>query len=92
MNKVMASNKNSLHVHTSLRMSLLAPRSTIVHALGSRHSTRYVKYSSPIFRTSKRPHPVPTSVSFSSSVRLQMVAPHALWAGIKLHMLVVGVS
>ena len=66
------------HTHTSWRMSLLAPRSTMVQALGSRHSTRYVKYSSPIFRTSKRPHPVPMSDSFTSSVRLHIVAPHAL--------------
>ncbi len=63
---------------TSLRMSLLAPRKTIVHALGSLHFIKYVKYSSPIFLTSKRPQPVPTSLSCSSSVLLHMTAPHAL--------------
>ena len=35
-------------------------------------------YSSPIFLISNRPQPVPISSAFSSSVLLQMVAPHAL--------------
>ena len=50
----------------------------MVQAFGSAHSTRNVKYSSPYFRTSKSPHLLPTSLSFSSSVLLQTVAPHAL--------------
>ena len=63
---------------TSLSMSLLGPLSTTVHALGSLHWTRYVKYSSPILRTSNKPHPVPTSSSLNSSALWAMVAPHAL--------------
>ena len=35
-------------------------------------------HSSPILRTSKRPHSVPTSSSLSSSVLFTTVAPHAL--------------
>ena len=65
-------------IHTSFRISLLAPLRTMVQALGLLHSTRYVKYSSPIFRTSNKPQPVPTSDSLSSSVRLQITAPTAL--------------
>lgn len=38
---------------------------------------RKVKYSSPIFSISKRPHCVPTSDSWMSSTRLMMVAPVA---------------
>ena len=34
-------------------------------------------YSSPIFRISKRPQPVPTSSSFKSAVSLTIVAPVA---------------
>ena len=55
-------------VVTSFKMSLLAPLRTMVQAFGSLHSTRYTKYSSPCFLTSNRPHLVPTSLSFSSSV------------------------
>lgn len=36
-------------------------------------------YSSPTLRISKRPAPVPMSSSLISSVRLTMVAPHALY-------------
>ena len=39
---------------TSLRMSLLAPRSKIVQALGSWHPSMKVKYSSAILRTYKK--------------------------------------
>mmetsp|Transcript_13714 Transcript_13714/g.42884 ORF Transcript_13714/g.42884 Transcript_13714/m.42884 type:complete len:204 (+) Transcript_13714:543-1154(+) len=62
---------------TSLSTSFDAPRSRIVHALGASQSTKNVKYSSPIFATSKRPQPVPTSDSLSSSGRLTIVAPTA---------------
>ena len=61
----------------SLSTSLEAPRSRMVHALGASQSTIHVKYSSPIFCTSKRPQPVPMSFSVSSEVRWTMVAPHA---------------
>lgn len=60
------------------RISLLAPRSSTVQALGSRHSVTKVKYSSPICLTWNNPAPVPTSSSRSSSVRLAMRPPHAL--------------
>ncbi|TNN57325.1 hypothetical protein EYF80_032401 [Liparis tanakae] len=53
----------------------------MVQALGSLHSVTKVKYSSPIFFTSNRPAPVPTSSSRSSSVRLAIRAPHALRGG-----------
>ena len=39
------------------------PRRRIVQALGFLHFVRKVKYSSPIFRISNRPHFVPTSRS-----------------------------
>lgn len=45
--------------------------------LGFLHSVMKVKYSSPIFFTSNLPAAVPTSLSFSSSVRLAIVAPQA---------------
>lgn len=60
------------------RISLLAPLSRIVQALGSLQSVTKVKYSSPIFFTSNRPAPVPTSSSRNSSVLLAMRAPQAL--------------
>lgn len=60
------------------RISLLAPRSSTVQALGSLHSVTKVKYSSPICLTWNNPAPVPTSSSRSSSVRLAMRPPHAL--------------
>mmetsp|Transcript_37015 Transcript_37015/g.82278 ORF Transcript_37015/g.82278 Transcript_37015/m.82278 type:complete len:233 (+) Transcript_37015:882-1580(+) len=63
---------------TSLRMSLDAPRSTMLHALGSLQSTTQQKNSSPILITSNRPAPVPMSLSRISSVLCTMVAPHAL--------------
>ena len=53
------------------------PLSMTVQAFGFSHSVRKVKYSSPIFLISKRPHLVPTSSSFSSSGRWTMVAPTA---------------
>mmetsp|Transcript_19693 Transcript_19693/g.54980 ORF Transcript_19693/g.54980 Transcript_19693/m.54980 type:complete len:330 (+) Transcript_19693:290-1279(+) len=62
---------------TSFRMSLDAPRSKIVQALGSSQSTMKVKNSSPILTTSKRPALVPMSLSRISSVLCTMVAPHA---------------
>mmetsp|Transcript_9827 Transcript_9827/g.18353 ORF Transcript_9827/g.18353 Transcript_9827/m.18353 type:complete len:213 (+) Transcript_9827:511-1149(+) len=62
---------------TSLRISFDAPRRTTVHALGSLQSTMKVKKSSPILTTSKRPAPVPMSLSWISSVRWTMVAPVA---------------
>mmetsp|Transcript_14467 Transcript_14467/g.25314 ORF Transcript_14467/g.25314 Transcript_14467/m.25314 type:complete len:220 (+) Transcript_14467:102-761(+) len=61
----------------SFSTSLLPPRKSTVHAFGSLHSSRKTKYSSPILRTSKRPHPVPTSDSWISSGRDTMVAPVA---------------
>mmetsp|Transcript_23918 Transcript_23918/g.73796 ORF Transcript_23918/g.73796 Transcript_23918/m.73796 type:complete len:226 (+) Transcript_23918:96-773(+) len=62
---------------TSISTSFEPPRSRSVHALGSAHSSKNAKYSSPIFRTSNRPQPTPTSDSWTSSVREQIVAPHA---------------
>lgn len=63
---------------TSFKISLLAPRRTIVQALGSLQRVRNVKYSSPIFLISNRPHRVPTSLSCNSSVLFAIVAPTAL--------------
>mmetsp|Transcript_27198 Transcript_27198/g.108902 ORF Transcript_27198/g.108902 Transcript_27198/m.108902 type:complete len:238 (+) Transcript_27198:1722-2435(+) len=62
---------------TSLSTSLEPPRSRIVHALGSSQSSKNAKYSSPSFRTSKRPHFVPMSDSWISSGRDTTVAPTA---------------
>ncbi|KAF0772463.1 Uncharacterized protein FWK35_00001200 [Aphis craccivora] len=45
---------------TSFNISLLGPLSNIVQAFGLMHSVMNVKYSSPIFLTSKRPASVPT--------------------------------
>ncbi|KAH3662511.1 hypothetical protein OGAPHI_005763 [Ogataea philodendri] len=59
----------------SFKTSLDGPRNSTVHAPGSLHFTRNVKYSSPISFTSNRPHLVPTSDSFRSSTRFTMVAP-----------------
>lgn len=67
-----------MHTHTSFKISLLAPRRTIVQALGSLQRVRNVKYSSPIFFISNRPHRVPTSLSCNSSVLFAIVAPTAL--------------
>mmetsp|Transcript_601 Transcript_601/g.2479 ORF Transcript_601/g.2479 Transcript_601/m.2479 type:complete len:221 (-) Transcript_601:965-1627(-) len=61
----------------SFKISLLAPRRTTVHALGSLQSTMKVKYSSPIFSTLNKPAPVPMSDSRSSSTRETTVAPAA---------------
>ena len=61
----------------SFKMSLLAPRRTMVHALGSSQSTMNVKYSSPIFSTLNKPAPVPISDSRISSTLDTMVAPAA---------------
>lgn len=63
------------------RISLLAPLRRIVQALGSLQSVMNVKYSSPIFLISNRPAPVPTSSSLSSSGRLTIRAPQALFEG-----------
>lgn len=52
---------------TSFKTSLEAPRSSMVHALGSLQSTMKVKNSSPIFWTSNRPALVPMSLSLISS-------------------------
>merc|ERR1719261_1589527 len=60
---------------SSLSTSRLPPRSSTVHALGSAHSSKKAKYSSPILRTSNRPQPVPMSLSWISSQRETMVAP-----------------
>ena len=61
----------------SLRISFEGPRRRIVHALGTLHFRIKVKYSSPIFSISKRPHWVPMSDSWRSSTRLTIVAPVA---------------
>mmetsp|Transcript_15616 Transcript_15616/g.28389 ORF Transcript_15616/g.28389 Transcript_15616/m.28389 type:complete len:241 (-) Transcript_15616:680-1402(-) len=61
----------------SFSTSLLPPRSIMVHALGSLHSSKKAKYSSPILRISKRPQFVPMSLSWISSVRDTIVAPVA---------------
>ena len=50
---------------------------TFIEALGSLYPSIKVKYSSPIFLTSKSPAAVPISSSLISSVRLTIVAPHA---------------
>lgn len=73
--------RQALQSHASsltAKISLLAPLRRMVQALGSLHSMTKVKYSSPIFFTSNRPAPVPTSSSRSSSVLLAIRAPHAL--------------
>mmetsp|Transcript_16990 Transcript_16990/g.50708 ORF Transcript_16990/g.50708 Transcript_16990/m.50708 type:complete len:257 (-) Transcript_16990:1009-1779(-) len=62
---------------TSFSTSLLAPRNTTLHALGSLQSTMKVKNSSPILRTSNSPARVPMSDSRISSGRCTMVAPVA---------------
>lgn len=62
----------------SFKISLLAPLSKIVQALGSLQFTKKQKYSSPSFLISNKPHLVPISDSCNSSVRLTMVAPQAL--------------
>mmetsp|Transcript_12408 Transcript_12408/g.29541 ORF Transcript_12408/g.29541 Transcript_12408/m.29541 type:complete len:219 (-) Transcript_12408:659-1315(-) len=62
----------------SFRTSLLPPRSTIVQAFGSLHSSKKQNQSSPNFRISNRPQSVPISDSWISSVRETMVAPTAL--------------
>mmetsp|Transcript_62242 Transcript_62242/g.126486 ORF Transcript_62242/g.126486 Transcript_62242/m.126486 type:complete len:247 (+) Transcript_62242:425-1165(+) len=59
----------------SLSTSLEPPRSRMVQAVGSLHSSRKLKYSSPYLRTSNRPQAVPMSSSVISSGRLTMVAP-----------------
>lgn len=61
----------------SWRMSFEGPRSKIVQAFGFLHFVKSVKYSSPSFSILNRPHPVPTSDSRRSSMRLTMVAPTA---------------
>ena len=52
---------------TSLSTSFEAPRKRMLQALGCLQSTMKVKNSSPIFSTSKRPAPVPMSLSRISS-------------------------
>jgi hypothetical protein len=47
----------------SLRVSFDPPLKMIEQAHGFLQSTKYVKYSSPIYLTSKRPQPVPISDS-----------------------------
>mmetsp|Transcript_28327 Transcript_28327/g.49839 ORF Transcript_28327/g.49839 Transcript_28327/m.49839 type:complete len:224 (+) Transcript_28327:276-947(+) len=61
----------------SLRTSLPAPRRSTVQALGFLHSSKKVKYSSPIFLTSKRPQFLPTCSSLRSAGSLMTVAPTA---------------
>ncbi|KAL2947339.1 hypothetical protein AAZX31_20G063700 [Glycine max] len=58
-------------------ISLLAPLSRTVQALGSLQSTIYAKYSSPILLTSNNPAPVPTSDSCNSSGLFTITAPQA---------------
>jgi len=62
----------------SLRTSLLAPLNKILQASGSLQSTMKVKYSSPIFLISKVPQFLPTSLSWSSSGLLTILAPETL--------------
>ncbi|ONI22232.1 hypothetical protein PRUPE_1G061600 [Prunus persica] len=61
-----------------LRISLLGPLKSIVHALGSLQSTMNAKNSSPIFLTSNIPARVPTSDCCNSSGLLTITAPQAL--------------
>lgn len=62
----------------SFKTSLEAPLKIIEHAVGFLHSVIKVKYSSPIYCTSKRPQRVPTSSSASSSVLFTILAPDTL--------------
>ena len=68
---------SSKFLSTSIRTSLEAPLNRIVQALGFTHLVRKVKYSSPNFLISNRPHSVPISASLSSSGLWTMQPPTA---------------
>lgn len=62
-------------LYISLRTSFEAPLNKIEQAVGALHSTKYEKYSSPIFLISNKPHSVPTSDSWISSGLFTILAP-----------------
>lgn len=62
----------------SFKTSFDAPLNKMVQAVGFLHSTKYEKYSSPIFLISNNPHSVPTSDYWISSGLLTILAPETL--------------
>lgn len=61
----------------SFNTSFEGPLKRIVHARGSLHFVRKVKYSSPILEISKRPQLVPRSEGWMFRTSVMIVAPVA---------------